>query len=236
MLLPDLAASRTPKPTAEQVRWKAQQCPRALASPRMPPLCWASGVTLEYSPLRHANNLESVLTYEGTSEMHMLSSAKALTVKPPSGNSSLCNVLDSNDRLHTVLLQQPHRRPMITVRRGAAQRQPARPQVLVAQGSSATSRTWTPPSPQRPGAGGWLHPIHQRGAVCWRPQMLSSAMRDWDSTWRRGGKTKARRRRGAPAAQILRYYGNGDRQAGEIYASPARRADPCDAQARWMIG
>ncbi len=39
----------------------------------------ASGVTLEYSPLRHANNLESVLTYEGTSEMHMLSIGKALT-------------------------------------------------------------------------------------------------------------------------------------------------------------
>ncbi|NMO05243.1 acyl-CoA dehydrogenase [Gordonia sp. TBRC 11910] len=39
----------------------------------------ASGITLEYSPLRHANNLESVLTYEGTSEMHMLSIGKALT-------------------------------------------------------------------------------------------------------------------------------------------------------------
>ncbi|WP_032408142.1 acyl-CoA dehydrogenase family protein [Rhodococcoides fascians] len=38
-----------------------------------------SGITLEYSPLRHANNLESVLTYEGTSEMHMLSVGKALT-------------------------------------------------------------------------------------------------------------------------------------------------------------
>ncbi|MGB3771429.1 MAG: acyl-CoA dehydrogenase family protein [Rhodococcus sp. (in: high G+C Gram-positive bacteria)] len=38
-----------------------------------------SGITLEYSPLRHANNLESVLTYEGTSEMHMLSIGKALT-------------------------------------------------------------------------------------------------------------------------------------------------------------
>lgn len=39
----------------------------------------ASGITLEYSPLRHANNLESVLTYEGTSEMHMLSIGRALT-------------------------------------------------------------------------------------------------------------------------------------------------------------
>lgn len=35
-------------------------------------LLGASGITLEYSPLRHANNLESVLTYEGTSEMHQL--------------------------------------------------------------------------------------------------------------------------------------------------------------------
>jgi glutaryl-CoA dehydrogenase len=42
-------------------------------------LLGASGVTLEYSPLRHANNLESVLTYEGTSEMHLLSIGKALT-------------------------------------------------------------------------------------------------------------------------------------------------------------
>ncbi len=39
----------------------------------------ASGITLEYSPLRHANNLESVLTYEGTSEMHQLSIGKAIT-------------------------------------------------------------------------------------------------------------------------------------------------------------
>ena len=31
-----------------------------------------NGVTLEYSPLRHANNLESVRTYEGTDEMHTL--------------------------------------------------------------------------------------------------------------------------------------------------------------------
>jgi glutaryl-CoA dehydrogenase len=38
-----------------------------------------SGITLEYPPLRHANNLESVLTYEGTSEMHLLSIGKALT-------------------------------------------------------------------------------------------------------------------------------------------------------------
>jgi len=31
-----------------------------------------NGITLEYSPLRHANNLESVRTYEGTDEIHTL--------------------------------------------------------------------------------------------------------------------------------------------------------------------
>jgi len=39
----------------------------------------ANGITLEYSVLRHANNLESVLTYEGTSEMHTLVIGQALT-------------------------------------------------------------------------------------------------------------------------------------------------------------
>jgi glutaryl-CoA dehydrogenase len=38
-----------------------------------------SGITLEYPVLRHANNLESVLTYEGTSEMHSLIIGHALT-------------------------------------------------------------------------------------------------------------------------------------------------------------
>ena len=38
-----------------------------------------SGITLEYSPMRHANNLESVLTYEGTSEIHALTIGRALT-------------------------------------------------------------------------------------------------------------------------------------------------------------
>jgi glutaryl-CoA dehydrogenase len=31
-----------------------------------------NGITLDYSPLRHANNLESVRTYEGTDEVHAL--------------------------------------------------------------------------------------------------------------------------------------------------------------------
>ncbi|WP_378596705.1 acyl-CoA dehydrogenase family protein [Nocardioides sp. GCM10030258] len=39
----------------------------------------AAGITLEYSVLRHANNLESVLTYEGTSEVHQLVIGRALT-------------------------------------------------------------------------------------------------------------------------------------------------------------
>ncbi len=38
-----------------------------------------NGVTLDYSPLRHANNLESVLTYEGTSEVHTLVLGQAIT-------------------------------------------------------------------------------------------------------------------------------------------------------------
>ncbi|GGM99146.1 glutaryl-CoA dehydrogenase [Actinoplanes campanulatus] len=38
-----------------------------------------SGITLEYSPLRHANNLESVVTYEGTSEIHTLVIGQTLT-------------------------------------------------------------------------------------------------------------------------------------------------------------
>jgi glutaryl-CoA dehydrogenase len=38
-----------------------------------------NGITLEYPVLRHANNLESVLTYEGTSEIHTLVIGEALT-------------------------------------------------------------------------------------------------------------------------------------------------------------
>ncbi|QYJ05344.1 acyl-CoA dehydrogenase family protein [Nocardioides panacisoli] len=39
----------------------------------------AAGITLEYPVMRHANNLESVLTYEGTSEVHQLVIGRALT-------------------------------------------------------------------------------------------------------------------------------------------------------------
>jgi glutaryl-CoA dehydrogenase len=48
----------------------ARQCRTILA---------ANGITLEYPVMRHANNLESVLTYEGTSEVHQLVIGQALT-------------------------------------------------------------------------------------------------------------------------------------------------------------
>jgi glutaryl-CoA dehydrogenase len=38
-----------------------------------------NGITLEYPVIRHANNLESVLTYEGTHEVHTLVVGNALT-------------------------------------------------------------------------------------------------------------------------------------------------------------
>ena len=39
----------------------------------------ANGITLEYPVIRHMENLESVLTYEGTSEVHTLVLGEALT-------------------------------------------------------------------------------------------------------------------------------------------------------------
>ena len=42
----------------------------------------ANGVTLEYPVIRHMNNLESVLTYEGTSEMHTLIIGQQITGIP----------------------------------------------------------------------------------------------------------------------------------------------------------
>jgi glutaryl-CoA dehydrogenase len=41
-----------------------------------------NGVALEYSPMRHANNLEGVRTYEGTDEMHILIMGRAITGIP----------------------------------------------------------------------------------------------------------------------------------------------------------
>ena len=46
----------------------------------------ANGISLEYSPIRHAANLESVLTYEGTTEVHTLVVGRALTGENALGN------------------------------------------------------------------------------------------------------------------------------------------------------
>ena len=42
----------------------------------------ANGVLLEHAPMRHAANLESVVTYEGTHEMHTLVLGQELTGVP----------------------------------------------------------------------------------------------------------------------------------------------------------
>ncbi len=39
----------------------------------------ANGITLEYSPIRHMANLETVFTYEGTNEIHTLIMGQAIT-------------------------------------------------------------------------------------------------------------------------------------------------------------
>jgi glutaryl-CoA dehydrogenase len=41
-----------------------------------------NGVTLDYPIMRHMSNLESVLTYEGTSEVHTLILGNSLTGTP----------------------------------------------------------------------------------------------------------------------------------------------------------
>ena len=41
-----------------------------------------NGITLDYSPMRHANNLESVRTYEGTDEVHTLILGQKITGLP----------------------------------------------------------------------------------------------------------------------------------------------------------
>jgi glutaryl-CoA dehydrogenase len=42
-------------------------------------LLGANGITLAYPVMRHASNLESVLTYEGTSEVHQMIIGQAVT-------------------------------------------------------------------------------------------------------------------------------------------------------------
>lgn len=103
---------------------------------------------------------------------------------------------------------------------------PARPSLIVAQGSNArTADVDAAVGAASAAARAWAaNPMHQRGAVLLRAADLVDRNAE---TWglelaREEGKTKAEgigevRR----AAQILRYYGNeGDRQAGQIFASP----------------
>ena len=42
-------------------------------------LLGGNGITLDYTPMRHANNLEAVRTYEGTDEIHTLIMGRAIT-------------------------------------------------------------------------------------------------------------------------------------------------------------
>ncbi len=48
-------------------------------------LLGANGITLDHTPLRHANNLEAVRTYEGTDEVHTLIMGRAITDIPAFG-------------------------------------------------------------------------------------------------------------------------------------------------------
>jgi len=62
---------------------KLNNCREAIAIAREArTILGGNGITLEYSPLRHANNLESVRTYEGTDEVHTLILGQKLTGTP----------------------------------------------------------------------------------------------------------------------------------------------------------
>ena len=72
------------RPTRSGRRWSASAssttCARRSRSPATSrTILGGNGITLEYPVLRHANNLESVLTYEGTEEIHTLVVGQALT-------------------------------------------------------------------------------------------------------------------------------------------------------------
>lgn len=103
---------------------------------------------------------------------------------------------------------------------------PARPSLIVAEGSNArTSDVDDAVGAATAAAASWAAaPMHQRGGVLLgAADIVDRNAEAWGlELAREEGKTKAEgigevRR----AAQILRYYGNeGDRQAGEIFASP----------------
>ena len=66
------AGARQPRPDGQRP-WRPRGCRAART------VLGANGVTLEYPVIRHMNNLESVLTYEGTHEVHTLVVGQALT-------------------------------------------------------------------------------------------------------------------------------------------------------------
>lgn len=103
---------------------------------------------------------------------------------------------------------------------------PARPSVVVAEGVSATSADLQDAvAAAKSAARSWAAtPIHQRGAILLEAAaVVDRNAEDWglelaveEGKTRLEGVGEVRR-----AAQILRYYGNeGDRSAGDIFASP----------------
>ena len=78
----------------------------------------ANGVTLEYPVIRHMNNLESVLTYEGTHEVHTLVVGQALTGENAFGRPRRASGLRPAERGLLAASAQP--RPAQTATSGIA--------------------------------------------------------------------------------------------------------------------
>ena len=71
-------AGRSRPSRSASARWPT--CGLPSRSHGRPGQCSAlTAITLEYPVIRHANNLESVLTYEGTEEIHTLALGQAIT-------------------------------------------------------------------------------------------------------------------------------------------------------------
>ena len=68
--------------TPEQVSLGKMCNVRAALARQARTILGANGITLEYPVIRHAANLESVLTYEGTEEIHTLALGQAITGIP----------------------------------------------------------------------------------------------------------------------------------------------------------
>ena len=71
-----------------------------------------AGITLDHSVMRHMNNLETVMTYEGTEEMHTLSIGAASPASRP-----------SDDRAHSSPAGPPWSALVTGASKGSAQRQ-----------------------------------------------------------------------------------------------------------------